>query len=121
MLIGTIEYVLGLMFEVGGELFVGWGASVWGEAGVDTVVGVFSILFLTFWVVVGVIEADGDGDFEIVVDSVVVGLSTGLFVLVADHGKILLAVMITTVIKVVILVVMIWKKLVIRSFITKCN
>jgi len=56
---------------------------------------------------VGVIEADGDGDFEIVVDSVVVGLSTGLFVLVADHGKILLAVMITTVIKVVILVVMI--------------
>ena len=53
------------------------------------------------------IEIEGEGDFEIVVDGVVVEVSTGLFILVADQGKILVIVIITTVIKVVILAEMV--------------
>mgnify|MGYP001605921146 CR=1 FL=1 len=54
------------------------------------------------------IEIEGEGDFEIIVDDVLaVEVSTGLFILVADQGKILVIVIITTVIKVVILAEMV--------------
>jgi len=88
-------------FKTGDVLLVVWGASVGSK--VDSVVSLFSTPVLTLGTGVGVIEGDGEADSETVAEGVAVEVSTDLFVLVADQGKILVTVIITTVIKAVIL------------------
>ena len=66
-----------------------------------------STLVLTFGIGVGVIEGDGKGDSETVAEGEAVEMPRGLFVLVADQGKILVTEIITTVIKAVIFAEMI--------------
>mgnify|MGYP001571635789 FL=1 len=52
-------------------------------------VGVLSTLILTFGMTTGVIVGDGEGDSNTMAEGDAVEVSTGLFVLVADQGNIL--------------------------------